>query len=129
MNNVPTLLLNDNYFENLRAISFGAVLMDMGMRPLFEGIRHMNLEWDALTLDGFLYALGNVCKNLKLKRLLLQDHLLPPFFLKNFADYTCFCQNFTLTERKDEDFFFIPENHSILQKLYLFYLIKQIFQQ
>ncbi|KAF0528872.1 E3 ubiquitin-protein ligase RAD18 [Gigaspora margarita] len=64
MSNVPTLLLNDNYFENLRAINFGTVLMDTGMRPLFEGIRHMNLEWDALTLDGFLYALGNVCKNL-----------------------------------------------------------------
>ncbi|CAG8814026.1 27062_t:CDS:2, partial [Racocetra persica] len=64
MNNVPTLLLNDNYFENLRTINFGAVLMDTGIRPLFEGIRYMNLEWDALSLDGFLYALGNVCKNL-----------------------------------------------------------------
>ncbi|CAG8578875.1 7679_t:CDS:2 [Dentiscutata heterogama] len=64
MSNVPTLLLNDNYFENLRAINFGAVLMDTSMRPLFEGIRYMNLEWDAFTLDGFLYALGNVCKNL-----------------------------------------------------------------
>ncbi|CAG8708214.1 2353_t:CDS:2, partial [Ambispora leptoticha] len=64
MNNVPTLLLNDNYFENLRTINFGTVLMDTGIRPLFEGIRYMNLEWDALSLDGFLYALGNVCKNL-----------------------------------------------------------------
>ncbi|CAG8618490.1 8248_t:CDS:2, partial [Cetraspora pellucida] len=64
MNNVPTLLLNDNYFENLRSINFGAALMDTGIRPLFEGVRYMNLEWDALMLDGFLYALGNVCKNL-----------------------------------------------------------------
>ncbi|CAG8505865.1 3326_t:CDS:2 [Funneliformis mosseae] len=65
MNNVPNYLLYDDYFNDLKSIDFN-FLAESHLRNCLSSVTELRLEWDALALDGFLPALEQTCRSLKI---------------------------------------------------------------